>query len=266
MSPTDVHYETDGALAIVTLNRPNARNAYSEAMVKEILACMDAAEADRTIRCMILTGAGSAFSAGGDLKRMRDRTGMFEGDTLALRQRYVYHIQQIPRRIARFDLPLIAAINGPAVGAGLDLACMCDMRLAARTAKFGSTFVKMGLVPGDGGAYLLPRIVGLPRALDLMLTGRIIDAETALNIGLVNQVVAPEDLMTEARTYAEGIAENAPLAVQLTKRATYRSLDTDLETALELAATYQGIVQRTQDHEEAVTAFLEKRSPSFRGN
>lgn len=265
MNLTDVRYDTDNHLAIITLDRPDARNAYSEAMVESLLACFDAAERAKAVRCIILTGAGSAFSAGGDLKRMRDQTGMFAGDAPTLRRRYIDHIQKIPRRIALCDLPIVAAVNGAAIGAGLDLACMCDVRIASSSAKFGSTFVKVGLVPGDGGAYFLPRIVGLAPALDLMLTAEVIDADRAQRIGLVRQVVAPEDLMTEAKAYADRIIACAPLAVQLTKRATYQSLNADLETALQFAATYQGMVQRTQDHQEAVAALLEKRSPTFTG-
>ena len=265
MQLEDVTYRTDGQLAVITLDRPDARNAYSEAMVGSLISALDAAERDRAVRCIVLTGAGPAFSAGGDLKRMKDRVGMFAGDAPALRKGYVTHIQRIPRRIAQCDKPLVAAVNGPAIGAGLDLACMCDIRIASWTARFGSTFVKVGLVPGDGGAYFLPRVLGLPRALDLMLTGRVIDAEEAERIGLVIKVVQPEDLMAAASEYANLIAANAPRAVELTKRAAYRSWDADLETALELAATYQGMAQRTEDHAEAVDALLERRPPKFGG-
>lgn len=265
MKLEDVIYEREGPLSVITLNRPDKRNAYSEAMVTGLVDAVDAADKDRDVRCIILTGAGSAFSAGGDLERMRDREGMFAGEAPELRRQYTWNIQRIPRRIAACDKPIVAAVNGPAIGAGLDLACMCDIRIASWTARFGSTFVKVGLVPGDGGAYFLSRIVGLPKALDLMLTGRVLDAEQADGIGLVHQVVQPEELMEAARAYAETIAKNAPLAVQLTKRAAYRSWDGDVEHALELAATYQGMVQRTADHEEAVAALLEKRQPHFRG-
>lgn len=261
----DLIYETEGPLALITLNRPDRRNAYSEAMVDSLVSALDAAEANENVRCIVLTGAGTAFSAGGDLKSMRDRTGMFAGASPALRKGYVTHIQRIPRRIALCDLPIVAAVNGPAIGAGMDLTCMCDARIAAQGARFGSTFVKVGLVPGDGGAYFLPRLIGLSRAMDLMLTGRVIDAVEAERIGLVNRVVEPEALLAEAKSYATLIAKNAPIAVQLTKRATYRSWDADLETALELAATYQGMAQRTDDHVEAVHAMLEKRDPTFRG-
>ncbi len=262
----DLQYQVEDELAVITLDRPDARNAYSEAMVESLVNALDKAEADPQIRCVLLTGAGSAFSAGGDLKRMQAKSGMFQGEPIELSRRYRGTIQRIPRRFADFDKPVIAAVNGPAIGAGLDLACMCDVRISALNARFGSTFVKVGLVPGDGGAYLLARTVGLPKALDLMLTGRVIDAEEAERIGLVQRVVVQEDLQKEARSYARLITANAPLAVQLTKRAAYRSWEANLDTALELAATYQGAAQNTRDHREAVEAFLQKRKPQFQGD
>jgi len=174
-------------------------------------------------------------------------------------------IQRVPQRLARVDKPIVAAINGAAIGAGLDLACMCDLRVASERAKLGSTFVKVGLVPGDGGAFFLARTIGFPRALELMLTGRVIDAQRALAIGLVHEVVPPDEVVSRAVAVATEIAANAPLAVQLTKRAAYRSWESELQTALELAASYQGVVQRTDDHREGVAAILERRAPSFEG-
>lgn len=265
MAYEDLRYERRGSVALVTLDRPEARNAYSEAMVESLVGAVNEADADPEVRCLVLTGAGRAFSAGGDLKRMRDKAGMFEGGPIGLKRGYEAHIQTIPRRFSRLDKPVLAAVNGPAIGAGLDLACMADIRIASSAARFGSTFVKVGLVPGDGGAYLLARTLGLPRALDLMLTGRTIDAAEAERIGLVQRVVAPDRLLEETLAYAESIAANAPLAVQLTKRATYRSFEGGLEAALELAASYQGMAQNTEDHFEAVDAMLEKRSPRFNG-
>ena len=265
MSFTDLRYEVSAPLATITLDRPEARNAYSEAMVRSLIAALDAAEADESVRAVILTGEGKSFHAGGDLKRMQSSSGMFAGGPVKLRRQYIDGIQSIPRRIAQFDKPLIAAINGAAIGAGLDLTCMCDIRVAAEGAKLGSTFVKVGLVPGDGGAYFLARTIGFPRALDMILTGRIVQTDEALQMGLVHAVVPREELLDAARARATLIAQNAPLAVSLTKRAAYRSWDTDLDTALELAASYQGMVQNTDDHQEAVAAILGKRAPEFKG-
>jgi 2-(1,2-epoxy-1,2-dihydrophenyl)acetyl-CoA isomerase len=247
-----VRYTQAAAIATITLDRPDARNAYSDEMCEQLVAALDRAELDEQIRCVILTGNGEAFHSGGDVKAMRARSGMFAGDPAELRTRYVRGIQAVPRRIAEFSKPLIAAINGAAIGAGLDLACMCDLRIARAGAKLGSTFVKVGLVPGDGGAYFLTRVVGFSRALELVLTGRVIAAEEALAIGLVHEVVPADRLLDVARERAEAIAQNPPIAVQLTKRAAYRSYNAELSTALELAATYQGIVQNLEDHQRAL--------------
>lgn len=257
--------ETDPHIAWIVLDRPAARNAYSDEMIDDLVGAFDAAEADDGVRCVILTGAGAAFSAGGDLKAMQSHTGMFAGDAVRLRSRYEAGIHRIPRRLARFDKPIVAAVNGPAIGAGLDLACMCDIRVAAHSARFGSTFVKVGLIPGDGGAYFLTRTVGFPAALDLVLTGRVIDAEEALRIGLVHATVADDALEAAARKRAERLARSAPLAVRLAKRLCYRAYESSLDQSLELAAAYQGIVQNTEDHDEGVAAILEKRRPVFKG-
>lgn len=262
---TDLRYDVADSIATITLDRPDARNAYSSEMVTSLVAALDAAESDAGVLAVILTGAGKAFHAGGDLKQMKAAEGMFAGDPVSLRKQYIDGIQRIPRRLTQFDKPIVAAVNGAAIGAGLDLACMCDVRVCARGAQLGSTFVKVGLVPGDGGAYFLARTIGFARALELVLTGRLVDADEALAIGLVHRVVEPAELMEAARATASLIAANSPLAVRLTKRAAYRSWDVDVDTALELAATYQGVVQNTADHREAVDAILGKRAPKFTG-
>ena len=252
--------------ALVTLNRPKARNAYSSEMIDVLIETLDQLELNEQVRAVILTGAGRAFSAGGDLKLMRDKGGMFAGGPVELRARYMQDIQRVPRRLARFSKPIIAAVNGPAIGAGFDLSLMCDLRIASSEAKFGSTFIKVGLIPGDGGAYYLARAIGLARALELCLTGRVIDAQEAQRIGVVSDVVSPEMLISKARALAEEIAANAPLAVQLTKAAAYQSLTLTPESALQLAASFQGVAQNTADHLEGVNAMLEKRSPVFKGH
>lgn len=261
----DLRYEVDGAIAIIELTRPEARNAYSAAMVESLVAALAQAERDPAVRCLVLTGAGKAFSAGGDLKLMRDHAGMFAGGPSELRANYKAGIQTIPAAFQRFEKPVVAAINGAAIGAGLDLACMCDIRIAAEGARFGSTFVKVGLVPGDGGAYFLIRAVGYARALEMMLTGRVMACEEALAMGLVHQVCSAAQLMPRALETAAQIAANAPVAVRLTKRAAQQSYDATAQIGLELAATYQGIAQNTEDHDEAVRAMLERRSPTFVG-
>ena len=249
----------------ITLDRAEARNAYSDEMVDSLCRALDYAEENGQIWGVAVTGAGSAFSAGGDLKAMQAHAGMFEGDAADLRARYMRGIQRIPRRFSRFAKPVVAAVNGPAIGAGLDLACMCDLRVASEEAAFGSTFVKVGLVPGDGGAYFLARTVGYPRALEMVLSGMVVGAEEALSMGLVHEVVPAEQLVAAARKRIARILRNAPVAVRLAKQAALRSWDLPMDAALELAATYQGIAQNTADHDEGVAAMLEKRRPDFKG-
>lgn len=253
---SDLIYKVDGAIATITLNRPQARNAYSEQMVRGLTDALDQAEADPQVRALILSGAGAVFSAGGDLKQMRDREGMFAGDPVELRDQYLRGLQSIPRRFQRFEKPAIAAINGHAIGAGLDLALMCDIRIASEDAKFGSTFARVGLIPGDGGAYLLPRVVGFSRAVELILTARVFGATEALRIGLIHQRTPADEVMARAQSTAEQIAQLPPKAVKMAKAALYNSVDRDLETALQLTAALQSCVQQTDEHVEAVEAML----------
>ncbi|MCB9643133.1 MAG: enoyl-CoA hydratase/isomerase family protein [Myxococcales bacterium] len=262
---TDLLVEQEGAILRVTLNREDARNAYSNEMIDSLMRVFDLAECDDSVRCLVLSGAGRAFSAGGDLKQMREHSGMFEGDAVRLRSQYLRGIHQVPRRLLRFDKPVIAALNGAAIGAGLDLACMCDVRVAVEGAKFGSTFVKLGLIPGDGGAYVLSRTVGFPRALEMILTGRLVDAQEALQMGLVHEVVPSDRLLERSMERAEQLCSLAPLALRLAKAACYQSWDLTAEQALTLAASYQGIAQNTADHDEGVDALLEKREANFQG-
>lgn len=252
----DILFQTDGPVATLTLNRPEARNAYSEAMVEQLVAALDRAEADDDIRVVIITGAGSAFCAGGDLKAMRERSGMFAGDPVELRQKYLRGMQSIPRRFDSFEKPTIAAVNGAAIGAGLGLALMCDLRVASEGAKFGSTFARVGLIPGDGGAYLLTRVVGFSRALELILTARVIDAAEALDIDLIHHQVPDGEAVDRAQDMAEKIAALPPKAVRTAKTALYRSVDRDLETSLHITAALQGLIQHTDEHERAVEELL----------
>ncbi len=250
-------YDVEETIATITLNRPEASNAYSSKMVRELVNALDEAEGDDEVRVVIVTGAGRSFCAGGDLKAMRDRTGMFSGDPVELRDKYLRGIQTIPRRFDSFEKPTIAAINGAAIGAGLGLAATCDLRISAEGAKFGSTFARVGLIPGDGGAYLLTRVVGFSRALELILTAEIIDARRALDIDLVHRVVPDEEVMDEARKVARQIASLPPKAVRTAKAALYRSVDRDLETSLHITAALQGLIQRTEEHDQAVRDLLE---------
>ncbi len=256
----DAHalYATHDGIATLTLNRPEARNAWSQEMIDGTHAALDAAARDPEVKVLIVTGAGKAFCAGGDLRAMRDREGMFAGDTVELRGRYADGLQNITRHFERFDKPTIAAVNGAAIGAGLDLALMCDLRVASSRAKFGSTFAAVGLIPGDGGAYLLTRVVGFPRAVELILTARVIDAARAEAIDLVHEVVPPEEVTSRANEIASEIARLPAPAVRMAKVALRKTYNRDMEVALELTAALQGLVQHTEAHEQAVLGMLAK--------
>jgi enoyl-CoA hydratase/carnithine racemase len=256
--------ERDGPIATVTLNRPQERNAISRPeYIQEIKDFCAAATADMSLKAVIVTGAGTAFCAGGNVKDMRDKAGIFEGSPFALRNRYREGIQQIPLAIYELEVPTIAAINGAAIGAGLDLACMCDIRIAAEGAIFAESFVKLGIVPGDGGAWLLPRIVGNARAALMTLTGDAVDTSKALEYGLVSDVVPADALLAAAKAIARRVAANPGHALRLGKRLLREGQDMKLGPLLELSAAYQALAHHTHDHEEAVNAFLEKRPPSF---
>lgn len=256
--------ERSGPIATITLNRPDERNAISKpAYIEEICDFCAEATRDQSLRAVIVTGAGSAFCAGGNVKDMRAKSGIFEGNSYTLRNRYREGIQQIPLALYELEVPTIAAINGPAIGAGLDLACMCDIRIAADRAIFAESFVKLGIVPGDGGAWLLPRVVGQARAALMTLTGDAIDSATALAYGLVSEVVPADGLLNAARAIAERIAANPGHALRLTKRLMREGQDMKLGPLLELSAAYQALAHHTADHDEAVDAFLSKRPPYF---
>ncbi len=192
---------------------------------------MDAANRDNTVHAVILTGAGKIFSAGGNVKEMADRQGMFGLDAINQRRAYIDGIQRIPRALGRLEVPLIAAVNGAAIGAGCDLAMMCDIRIASERASFAESFVQLGLIPGDGGTWL-PRAIGYARAAELTFTGERINATTALEWGLVSRVVPHDEPLTEARALAAKIAANPPHALRMAKRLLQESITGSLESTL----------------------------------
>jgi enoyl-CoA hydratase/carnithine racemase len=258
--------EKSERIATVTFNAPERRNTMTDApMIEAMLAALHDVENDPAISVMILTGAGSAFSAGGDVKAMANRTGLFAGTPMDIADGYRAGVQRIPKALYGLDVPTIAAVNGPAVGAGCDLAFMCDMRLASTTAQFGEVFVNLGIIPGDAGSWFLPRRIGYQLAADMTFTGRLVGAEEALAKGLVLKVTPPESLMDEARALARTIASKPPRAIRQAKRLMRAAEATDLANFLELAAANQALAHHSADHIEAVTAFLEKRKPSFEG-
>ncbi|TNE38356.1 MAG: crotonase/enoyl-CoA hydratase family protein [Sphingomonadales bacterium] len=260
--------DRDGPVLTLTLNMPDKRNPVSDdAMVDALCAALAAADRDIEVHAVILTGAGSAFSSGGDLKAMQvpDTGGLRAGLPAQTRRNYRYGIQRLPTLFQTLEVPVIAAVNGPAIGAGCDLACMCDIRIAAQSARFASSFVKLGITPGDGGAWLLPRVVGFARASELVLTGETIGAEEALAIGLVTHVVSDDALMDKAREIAGKVAANPAHATRMSKRLLREAQMSSLATILEMSAAFQALAHATADNQEAIDAFVERRTPVFRG-
>jgi len=259
--------EKRGPIAILTLNRPDMLNALGQEGDGPAVAAVCAEiTADPQIRCAVLTGAGRAFSAGGDVKAMRDKTGAFGGSPADIREGYRRNIHLIVRSLYNLEVPMISAINGPAIGLGCDVACMADIRIASETAKMGVTFLKLGLIPGDGGAWLLPRLIGGSRAAELLFTGDVIDAQTALDWGLVSRVTPADTLMDEALALADRIAQQPPQALRLAKTLMRHAATASYETIMEMSAASQALMHETGDHIEGVTALLEKRAPVFKGD
>lgn len=255
--------ERDGAVVTLTLNQPDLRNPLTgnSAADEFVAACADIAS-DESVRAVIVTGAGKAFSTGGNVKDMQ----RYHGDAISparIRQDYREGIQRIPLALFNLDVPTIAAVNGPAIGAGCDLACMCDIRIASEHASFAESFVKLGIIPGDGGAWLLPRTVGLSRAAEMTFTGDLVDAQTALAWGLVSRVVPHDDLLPQARALALRIAANPGPALRMAKKLLREGQHQRLDALLELSAAFQALAHKTPEHQEAVQAFIEKRPPKF---
>jgi enoyl-CoA hydratase/carnithine racemase len=250
-------YEQSGAVVTLTLNDPASRNALSTPeQWASLVAAAERIQRDHTVRCVILTGAGSAFCAGGNVKDMQAKAGIAAGDAYRIGEGYRNGIQQIPLAFQRLDVPTIAAVNGPAIGAGCDLACMCDIRIASESARFAESFVKLGIIPGDGGAWLLPRVVGMSKAAELTFTGDTIDAATALECRLVSRVVPADQLMTAARELAERIAANPGPALRMAKRLLREGQHTRLDTLLDLSSALQGAAHHTAEHTVALDGFL----------
>jgi enoyl-CoA hydratase/carnithine racemase len=264
----DSHFQIEGRVATLTLNRNDVRNELTGTFLSaEIVEVADWLNHNEAVSALVLTGAGAAFCSGGNVKHMRDRAGgSFAGDVYTVQNKYRRGIQRMALAMHRLEVPVIAAINGPALGAGCDLACMCDVRVAASTARIGETFINLGIIPGDGGGWFLQRLVGYQRAAEMTFTGRVLDAAEALAVGLVLEVVEPDALMARARAMAEEFAGKPPRTVRLTKRLLKTAQRMELPDYLELCALMQGMCHNTDDHAEAVAAFLDKRAPTYRGS
>jgi 2-(1,2-epoxy-1,2-dihydrophenyl)acetyl-CoA isomerase len=265
MVDTPVLYDKHGSVVTLTLNRPETLNAMHEPMMAEFERHLLGIEADLEVRVVVLTGAGRAFSSGGDQKRDRTMEGQgkfFDGDPggslIERLNRCVLRLQRLPK-------PVIGAINGVAVGAGCNLALATDVRIASDTARFGEVFTRVGLVPDGGGTYFLPRLVGTAKAIELILLAEIIDAQEALRIGLVNWVVPANTLPEETQKLATRLAQGPTLAYGLAKTGLYQGLQMSLEDVLNMEACHQAMAGQSQDRAEGVAAFREKRPPRFIG-
>jgi len=256
----DLEYTVEDGIGTILLNRPERRNAFTLEMADAWADVVLEVAADDAVRVLVLTGAGPAFCAGGDLDMLAEK------HTALSRKGHIFdRIQRVARAMDDLDKPTIAAVNGAATGAGMDMALMCDLRVAGRSARFAESYVNVGLVPGDGGCFYLPRLVGPAKALELLLTGDTIDAAEAERLGIVNRVVEDDVLLDETYALARRIAAKAPIPVRMIKRTVYQSLRSDLRTSLDLVSSHFGVVAVTEDAEEAMAAFRERREPRFTG-
>lgn len=245
---------------IITLNRPEKKNAFDSQMIDEWVAALEDAEKNEDVHVIVVTGSGNAFCAGGDVGGMKQ-----DQKPLDNKNKLWKNIHRIPLALKKIDKPVIAAINGPAVGAGLDMALMCDIRTMIDESKVSEGYVKVGLVPGDGGAFFLPPIVGEAKAFELLWTGNFISSKEALSLGMVNHVYTKEEFMKKTMDLAEQIASGPQIAIRMTKRAVRYSRTMELEPALDLISSHYAIIKETEDHKEGVTAFKEKRKAKFTG-
>ena len=245
----------DGVARIV-LDRPERMNAFTFEMIDAWTAALERCRTDDAVKVVILTGTGSSFCSGGDIVEMGDRLE----HTPEQRKNELFHrIERIPLVLEDLDKPVIAAVNGVATGAGMDMALMCDIRYAAQSARFAETYVKVGLVPGAGGAHFLPRLVGVSKALELFLTGEFIDAQEALRIGVVNKVFPDETLMHEVDKIAQRMTKAPSLTLRMTKRAIYQGMRNDLRTNLDLISSHYSVITSTQEHKDLVRTFIAAR-------
>jgi enoyl-CoA hydratase/carnithine racemase len=261
MDEKDLLYNSSDGIAILTLNRPDAKNAFTPEMISLWDAFLKEAKRDDAVRVVVVTGKGDAFCSGGNIRDMAEgrlcswemKNFLWEG------------VHRIILTMEDMDKPVIAAINGAAMGAGMDMAIMCDLRIASKRAKLAESYIMLGLVPGDGGAYFLPRLVGTSKALELFLTGDVLTAQEALDLGIVNKVVPHEALMAETLKLAGKIAAKPPLATRMMKRAVYQAQTSTLRAHLDYISSQLSLLSETEDHMEAARAFLEKRKPVFKG-
>ncbi|MBW4934368.1 enoyl-CoA hydratase-related protein [Marinobacter sp. F4206] len=256
---TDALLTLEERVAVLTLNRHDLRNALTGShLIDDIVTTAEWVNRCEDVSVLVITGAGSSFSAGGNIRDMAERGGDFAGDVAECSERYRQGIQRIPLALQAVEVPIIAAVNGPAIGAGFDLANMADIRIASDKAKFGETFLNLGIIPGDGGAWLMQRLIGYQRAFELTMTGRIVEAAEARELGIVMEVVPAEDLMPQALKLASRMASQPPKATRLTKRLMKMAQRMELKDFLDICACFQGMCHNEPEHLEAVNRMMEQ--------
>lgn len=263
----DATLSLTGRVALLTFQRDDVRNALTgTALADDIVQAVNWCNNNDSVSVLVLTGAGAAFSSGGNVKEMQEKSGTFAGAPAEIQERYRRGIQQVPLAMQRAEMPVIAAVNGAAIGAGLDLACMCDIRIGSDNALLGETFINLGIIPGDGGAWFLQRLIGYQRAAEITFSGRLLKAAEALQLGILLEVVPREALLTRTLELAGQIAEQPPRALRLSKRLMKLAQRSELPDFLEVCASFQAIAHHTTDHAEAINAFIEKRKGVYEGS
>lgn len=264
MEYKDILWKVENHVGTITLNRPEAFNAISDTMRKELREVIEIINTNPDIRIVVITGSGKAFCAGGDIKLMKEKIE----SNISFQERlttYRNDVAGMVKLIKSIKQPVIAALNGATFGAGCSIAMLCDMRIAADNIKFGMPFGKRGLIPDWGATYYLPRLIGTSKAIELISTGRTFDAQTALEIGFVNKIVPHEELEETVNNYCQDILQSSPLSVMAGKAAIYASMESEIDTALELEANLQSKCYLSEDHKEGVDCFIEKRDAVFTG-
>lgn len=267
----DASLTLEDRVAVLTFQRHDVRNALTGTqLVDDIVDTVHWCNRNDQVSVLVITGEGSAFSAGGNIKEMQERDGAhrdgpFGGNVYQVQKKYREGIQRMPLAVYNAELPVIAAVNGPAIGAGFDLTCMCDLRIGSSNALLGETFVNLGIIPGDGGAWFLQRLIGYQRAAELTLTGRTINAAEALELGILLEVTEPEQLLPRTLEIARRMAAKPPQALRMTKRLLKAAQRQQLPDFLDTCALVQGVCHNTEDHAEAINAFVEKRDGNYQG-